>query len=104
MLFHISEEPGIGRFEPRPSQYANEPVVWAIKAERLCNYLVPRECPRVTFYAGRETSAHDVKRFLGSSSAVVAIDGSWLDRIRSCRLYCYHLAQELFEWFEDCGG
>ena len=28
MLFHVSEEAGIERFEPRPSQYAAEPVVW----------------------------------------------------------------------------
>jgi hypothetical protein len=46
MLFHVSEEPGIERFEPRPSEYAGEPAVWAIDAERLRNYLVPRECPR----------------------------------------------------------
>ena len=48
MLFHISAEPGIEVFEPRPSQYTSEPVVWAITAERLHNYLVPRDCPRVT--------------------------------------------------------
>ena len=30
MLFHVSEEAGIDRFESRPSQYAAEPVVWAI--------------------------------------------------------------------------
>ena len=104
MLFHISEEPGIGRFEPRPSQYVNEPVVWAIEAERRCNYLVPRECPRVTFYAGRETCADDVERFLGSSPAVVAVEGGWLDRIRSCRLYCYRLPPKTFKCFDECAG
>jgi hypothetical protein len=45
MLFHISEESGIERFEPRPSQYAMELVVWAIDADHLRNYLLPRECP-----------------------------------------------------------
>jgi len=30
MLFHISEEENINRFEPRPSEYTSEPVVWAI--------------------------------------------------------------------------
>src|SRR5262245_33710332 len=72
MLFHVSEGPGIERFEPRPSSYTDDPVVWAIDAARLRNYLVPRECPRVTYYAGPETTADDVQRFLGSSPAVIA--------------------------------
>lgn len=104
MLFHVSEEPGIERFEPRPSEYAEEPVVWAIDAERLRNYLVPRDCPRVTFYAGRETSVADVERFLGSSAAVVAVESGWLERLRSCRLYCYHLPPETFECLDECAG
>lgn len=62
MLFHVSEESGIERFEPRPSPYTDEPVVWAIDADRLRNYLLPRECPRVTYYAGCETTIADVER------------------------------------------
>lgn len=104
MLFHISEEPGIERFEPRPSEYNGEPLVWAIDAEHLRNYLVPRDCPRVTFYAGRESAPDDVERFLGSSPSVVAIESSWLERLRSCRLYCYHLPPETFECIDECAG
>lgn len=104
MLFHISEEPGIGRFEPRPSEYVNEPVVWAIEADRLCNYLLPRECPRVTYYAGRETTPADIDQFLGSRPAVVAVESDWLERIRCCRLYCYHLPPECFECIDECAG
>src|SRR5262245_7545853 len=74
MLFHISEEAGIERFEPRPSKYTDEPVVWALDADRLRNYLVPRDCPRVTYYASRTTTAANVERFLGSSPAVVAVE------------------------------
>lgn len=104
MLFHISEESGIERFEPRESEYTDEPVVWAIDAERLRNYLVPRECPRVTYYAGSETTSADVERFLGSSPAVVAVESGWLKRIRSCRLYCYHMPPETFECIDECAG
>lgn len=104
MLFHISEEPGITRFEPRPSEFVNEPVVWAISAERLCNYLVPRECPRVTYYAGSQTRAADIERFLGSSPAVIAVESAWVERLRSCRLYCYCLPPETFECIDDCAG
>ena len=104
MLFHISDEPGIEVFEPRPSLYTSEPVVWAISADRLHNYLVPRDCPRVTYYAGPETSAVDVEHFLGSSPAVVAIESDWFERLRSCRLYCYHLVSETFECLDECAG
>jgi hypothetical protein len=104
VLFHVSEEPGIGRFVPRPSPYADGPVVWAIDAARLRNYLLPRDCPRVTYYAGPGTTAADVERFLGSSPAVVAVEGAWLERLRSCRLYCYHLPPETFECLDECAG
>lgn len=104
MLFHISEESSIGRFEPRPSEYASGLVVWAIDAHRLHNYLVPRECPRVTYYAGRETTSADVERFLGSSPAVVAVESGWLERLRSSRLFCYHMPPETFECIDECAG
>ena len=49
MFFHVSEAADIERFDPRPSALTHEPVVWAIDEERLRNYLVPRDCPRVTY-------------------------------------------------------
>ena len=104
MLFHVSEEPGIARFEPRPSALASEPVVWAIDAERLRNYLTPRDCPRVTYYAGPGTATLDVERFLGASTSVVAIESGWLERLRSCRLYVYHLPPDTFQSMDDCAG
>src|SRR5262249_46471657 len=104
MLFHVSEESGIERFEPRPSQYTNEPVVWAIDADHLRNYLVPRDCPRLTYYAGRATAVADVQRFLGSSLAVVAVESGWWERLRSCRLFCYHLPPESFKCIDECAG
>jgi len=104
MLFHVSEESGIERFEPRPSPYADEPIVWAVDWEHLRNYLLPRDCPRVTYYAGRETTAADVERLLGSSPAVIAIESVWFERLRSCRLFCYHLPPETFSCHDECAG
>lgn len=104
MLFHISEEPGIARFEPRASAYASSPVVWAIDERRVCNYLAPRECPRVTYYAGAGTTAADVERFLGSSPAVVAIESAWMDRARSCCLDGYHMPPDAFECLDAGAG
>jgi hypothetical protein len=104
MLFHISEESGIEEFAPRVPEGGGPAVVWAIDAKRLRNYLVPRECPRVTFYAGSATTGADAERFLGSSPAVVAVESGWLDRLRACRLYCYHLPPESFECIDACAG
>jgi hypothetical protein len=104
MLFHISEESDIARFEPRASEHATGLVVWAIEERRLCNYLVPRDCPRVTYYAGADATAADVERFLGSSPAVVAIESGWVERVRSTRLYCYHMPPETFECLDAGAG
>jgi hypothetical protein len=35
---------------------------------------------------------------------VVAIERGWLERLRSCRLYCYHLSPETFECLDECAG
>jgi hypothetical protein len=43
MLFHVCEESGIERFEPRDIDGTSERVVWAIDADRLRNYLVPSD-------------------------------------------------------------
>ena len=104
MLFHISEDPTINRFESRTTESSDVPVVWAIDDDRLRNYLVPRDCPRVTFYAGARTTAADVDRFLGTKPAVVAIERGWLDRAGACRLYCYHLPPDTFECIDECAG
>jgi hypothetical protein len=104
MLFHVSEEAGIARFEPRPSQFTDEPVIWSITEDRLCNYLVPRDCPRVTFYAGPDTASADAERFLRSSRAVVAVEEGWRERLRSCRLHCYEMPAATFECIDECAG
>ncbi len=104
MLHHLSEQPGIKRFEPRASALAPEPVVWAIESARLHNYLLPRDCPRVTFYAGPATTPADVERFLGGSPAVVTVESGWLDRIRAARLYAYQLPEQTFTCIDACAG
>ena len=104
MLYHVSEELDIERFDPRPAPGVARPVVWAISGQRLRNYLLPRDCPRVTFFAGPKSSPADVERFLGSSPAVVAVERGWLDRIRGTRLYCYALPETTFMCVDECAG
>ena len=58
----------------------------------------------MTYYAGRDTTAADVERFLGSSPAVIAVESAWLERLRACRLYCYHITPETFACIDECAG
>ena len=64
-LFHVSEQADIRVFHPRLFRTAPHagPVVWAIDALKLPNYLVPRDCPRVTFGASAATTVEDRQRF-----------------------------------------
>src|SRR5262249_61939878 len=32
------------------------------------------------------------------------VESAWLERLRSCRLYCYHLLPETFECQDECAG
>jgi hypothetical protein len=104
VVFHVSEEPDIEVFEPRKAATTDERVVWAIDEDHLRNYLVPRDCPRVTYSAGPGTTVADRERFLGSSAAVLAIETGWFERMRSCRLHCYHLPGDTFELADECAG
>lgn len=102
-LFHLSDDPGIVRFEPRLSDYTAAPVVWAIGADRVANYLTPRDCPRVCFRAGPQTTGVDAERFLGDDKAVVAIETGWRERFSNGRLYRYVMPPEDFV-IEDAGA
>jgi hypothetical protein len=110
-LYHLSEEPNVSRFEPRPNLPNNplnipEPVIWAIGRNLLHNYLLPRDCPRVTFYARPDSDPADVERFFGQTAAryIVAIEAGWLDRVRNGRLYCYELPAETFTIINEGAG
>ena len=100
-LYHASDGPGVERFDPRPSSGAMGvlgEVVWAVDEEHLQNYLLPRECPRVAFYAGPGSTPDDVARLMGQSAArfVVAVESRWLPEIRRQRLYVYELPSATF--------
>ena len=104
IVFHVSEEPDIEAFEPRKGAVNDERLVWAIDDDHLRNYLVPRDCPRVTYSAGPRTTVADRERFLGSSAAVLAIETEWFERMRSCRLHLYDLPGDTFELADECAG
>ena len=107
VLFHVSEDAGINLFQRRPDPGGRlGDVVWAIDEERLPNYLLPRDCPRLTFYAGPETKAADRLRFLGPVSArhIVAIESAWHERASRQPLHFYHLPPAQFRLSDGCAG
>jgi hypothetical protein len=109
-LFHVSEELGIEVFEPRPSPSHFEAitgdVVFAISDRLLHNYLLPRECPRVTYYVHPKTTEEDRKRFFGESTAqfIITVPSQWYDVINTTVLHCYEFAPDNFTLLDDCAG
>jgi hypothetical protein len=103
-LFHVSEDPNIQLFEPRPSRFTEKPVVWAVEEARLHNYLLPRNCPRVTYYALPDSAPEDVAGYLGSSQNVVAVEGKWLPAIQSCKLTIYQFLSDGFQVQDEGAG
>jgi hypothetical protein len=109
-LFHISEQPGIKLFEPRPSpshfEQISGDVVFAISDTLLHNYLLPRDCPRVTYYASSKTTEEDRITFFGNSSAdyIIAVEARWYKTIANTTLYCYEYPPETFTLLDECAG
>jgi hypothetical protein len=109
-LYHVSEQPGIAVFEPRPSHSPSAGLdgsaVWAVDEEHLHNYLLPRDCPRVTFHAGPDSTPEDVRRFLlpGGARRVVAVEWGWLQAILEARLSCYELDAAGFTLHDATAG
>jgi hypothetical protein len=107
MLYIISDMPNIKRFEPyltappyrtMPSSSREKDPVGAVDGERLHNYLLPIDCPRVTFYALPTSTPEDIERFMGLSSAkyIVAVESRWIARIQQERLYRYDVPSDTF--------
>ena len=66
-LFQVSEEGTIRRFALRipirDDLDRTTGLVWAIDEARLCNFLTPRNCPRVTCHTRDNTTREDRQRF-----------------------------------------
>ena len=99
-LLHFSENPDIDVFYPRLTAGKDDPtpVVWAIDADHAFLYYFPRDCPRVICWPLPDSSDADRDRFFRHShaKALVAIEGAWLERFYTTRLYVYTLPSESF--------
>jgi hypothetical protein len=107
-LWHFSEDPSLGFFEPRPqpSSPAGPPLVWAVDTRHAPMFWFPRDCPRGCVWPVSTTTPADRERFFGQGGAgrVHVIEGGWLDRVRDCRLYAYRLPAGAFWPHEEVGG
>jgi hypothetical protein len=111
-LFHISEDPSIERFEPRPvavssprahgMEWLNGPLVWAVSEERQATYLFPRDCPRILLWLTDDTTKEDREMWWGDRccSMIVHIEWRWFERIQETRLYRYELPSAPFQPIE----
>lgn len=100
MLYHISDSPEIAHFTPRQTS-TGKSLIWAIDDAHLHNYLLPRDCPRVTFLntGGDHRLLHGV-----SAQAVVAIEAAWLGRALNTVLYAYELDPAGFTCCDPTAG
>jgi hypothetical protein len=109
-LFHVSEEPDIGLFAPRPVPSLDVGVsgdaVWAVDEDHLPNYLLPRDCPRVTYAVGSKTTADDIARFFDNTQAtrIIVVEQAWMDRIFAAVLHVYEMPPEPFELADASAG
>jgi hypothetical protein len=96
-LFHVSETDKIVRFEPRANYRLAGEMVWAVDEPHLVNFLLPRDCPRIAYGRGPQTTDEDDALFLGGARRVVAFEADWLERVRACTLHIYELPAATFE-------
>ncbi len=97
-LWHVSEDPSLGRFEPHVAATAveTEALVWAVDTRHLPLYWFPRDCPRATFWAHAGSAREDLDRLLGEGARAHAVEEAWLPRLRTVRLYAYRLPERPF--------
>ena len=106
-LWHFSEDPALGRFEPRPTPtYPETSLVWAVDTRHAPMFWFPRDCPRGCVWPVSTTTPEDQERFFGQSAArrVHVMEASWLDRMRDAALYAYRMPPEAFRPHESVGG
>jgi len=109
-LFHVSEEPDIQVFEPRlPTRRDLDQtvgLVWAIDEARLPNFLTPRDCPRVAYHQGKQTTDCDKKRYFSSSSVshAIVVENRWFHIMKDTTLYLYEFDTKDFVLQDDIAG
>ena len=109
-LFHVSEKGNIDVFYPRIPEREDFDksvgLVWSIDEKHLPNFLTPRDCPRITYHIGEDTSEHDKEVFFTSPDIqhVIIIESSWFQTMKNTHLYLYEFDPLGFELQDDIAG
>jgi hypothetical protein len=109
-LFHVSEESNIVIFNPRlPSRNDLDKsigLVWAINEKCLPNFLNPRDCPRVTYHIGKNTSQNDIAKYISSDtiSHVLIVENKWFEQMKNTTLYLYEFDVKNFKLQDEVAG
>ena len=101
-LFHVSDAGPFSTMRPRPSPagtpHEGREWVWAVDEQRLPNYLLPRQCPRVCWVAGPGG-------LLGSPAGrVVAVEHRWVPRLLDAALHVHLLDPAGFTLLDATAG
>lgn len=104
-LFHVSEENNISKFVPRPSpstfENLTKNVVFAIGENLLHNYLLPRECPRVSYSFGKNTTFIDKNKYLQKKNFVLVLQDNWIKEINKTSIYLYEFDSKHFKVLDE---
>lgn len=108
-LYHVSEEPDIKEFIPRLPTRADMNsdigLIWALCERTLPNFLTPRNCPRVCYHIGSNTTQSDIEKYLPENiSHVVIIEKDWLEHLQNTVLYVYEFDDTDFYLQDECAG
>lgn len=110
-LFHVSENPAIDIFSPRPAPNEDAGVtgsaVWAIDEKHLANYLLPRNCPRIAYGISESTSQSDKNRFFPKykdNQRTILVEQCWLEAIRNATLFLYEFNSTNFQLVDQGAG
>lgn len=79
-------------------------MVWAIDENHRPLYYFPRECPRVAFWEGDETTPEDIARFKLNTKMVTVIESEWLKKVDEAIIYQYTFSGESFSCFDKNAG
>ncbi|MBQ8508714.1 MAG: hypothetical protein IJ493_02290 [Clostridia bacterium] len=108
-LFHVSEDPNLSVFEPRIPTRADldpeVPLVWALDEEHLPNFLTPRDCPRVAYQTGVNTTDEDAARFFTPPHRyTLVIESGWFPLFAQTTLWLYEFDPSGFIKQDDAAG
>ena len=103
-LFHISEDGYIEKFIPRRSkeiwEYKN--YVWAIEEEKIQNYLLPRDCPRICLMSKDDFVLENY--LVSDKKSYIIIPFYWKERLENSVLFRYEFDPINFKLIDSIAG